>query len=264
MLATMLRTFLALVLMLPVLAGAAAAVNDVETRLVTAVVDGDTLVVDSPVAGTRQIRLAAVEAPRLPLGRPGFPTWPLAHAAREVLETLALGRRVRITYGADALDRHGRLHAQVHRDDGAWLQAEMLRRGFARVRSVPVDRAHVDDLLAVEAAARAAQLGIWSHPFYAVRTPAAVAHDVDSFQIVEGRVTEAVRVGRRIYLNFGDDWRSDFTVSFSTRLLPRFEAAGLAPLSLAGQVIRVRGWIISYNGPMIDVDHPEQIEVATP
>ena len=262
MLGSMLRTLLALALMLPVLAGAAA--SDVETRLVTDVVDGDTLVVDSPVAGTRRIRLATVEAPRLPLGRPGFPTWPLAHAAREVLETLALGRQVRITYGADALDRHGRLHAQVHRDDGAWLQTEVLRRGFARVRSVPGDRAHVDDLLAVEAAARSAKLGIWSHPFYAVRTPAAVAHDVDSFQIVEGRVVEAVRVGKRIYLNFGDDWRSDFTVSIPARLLPRFEAAGLAPLSLSGRVIRVRGWIISYNGPMIDVDHPEQIEVAAP
>ena len=29
----------------------------------------------------------------------------------------------------------------------------------------------------------------------------------------------------------------------------------------SGKQLRVRGWLKSYNGPMIDVTHPEQIEV---
>ena len=41
----------------------------------------------------------------------------------------------------------------------------------------------------------------------------------------------------------------------------RFEAEGIDPLSYGGRRVRVRGWIKSYNGPMIEPSHPEQIEV---
>ena len=30
---------------------------------------------------------------------------------------------------------------------------------------------------------------------------------------------------------------------------------------MEGKRIRVRGWLRSYNGPVIDVTHPEQIEL---
>jgi hypothetical protein len=32
-------------------------------------------------------------------------------------------------------------------------------------------------------------------------------------------------------------------------------------LRLKGRIVRVRGWIKSYNGAMIEATHPEQIEV---
>ena len=43
--------------------------------------------------------------------------------------------------------------------------------------------------------------------------------------------------------------------------LRRFAADEFDIESLAGLRIRVRGWIKSFNGPMIDATHPEQIEV---
>ncbi len=39
------------------------------------VVDGDTLILE----GRTEVRLAGIQAPKLPLGRPGFETWPRAH-----------------------------------------------------------------------------------------------------------------------------------------------------------------------------------------
>ena len=236
--------------------------QNTETALVTAVPDGNTLVVDRALRGTTEIRLAGIEAPKLGLGRPGFSDWPLAHAAREMLEALALGRRVRITYGGAAIDRHRRLHADVRRDDAVWLQDEMLRRGWARVRAFAWGSADLGAMLAREHEARTARLGIWSHPFYAVRTPEAVERDIDSFQIVEGRVVAAARVRTRIYLNFGKDWRTDFTVAIATRDLADFEAAGIVPLALEGRVVRVRGWIDTFNGPLIEATHPAQIEIV--
>jgi len=32
-------------------------------------------------------------------------------------------------------------------------------------------------------------------------------------------------------------------------------------MSLAGRNVRVRGWIHYHNAPMIDITHPEQIEL---
>ena len=71
----------------------------------------------------------------------------------------------------------------------------------------------------------------------------------------------AAVVRGRGYLNFGDDWREDFTVSIGPRDRRRFETAGIDIEDYEGRLVRVRGWVDSFNGPMIEATHPEQIEV---
>lgn len=137
----------------------------------------------------------------------------------------------------------------------------MLANGMARVYSFEDNRVAVEDMLAVERAARAARQGIWSHPFYAVRTVEQSDGLLDTFQIVEGVVLDAAAVRRRVYLNFGTDWRDDFTVSIAPDHVRAFRAAGLEPLDWSGRRIRVRGWLHQRNGPMIEATHPEQIEL---
>jgi len=137
----------------------------------------------------------------------------------------------------------------------------MLGGGLARVYTFPDNRALAAEMLAREAAARDRGLGIWGHPFYRLRTAETVKRDDGTFQIVEARVLKAARVRDRVYLNFAPDWRTDFTVAIEADALPSFAAAGLNPLALEGAQIRVRGWIKTWNGPMIEATHPEQIEV---
>jgi endonuclease YncB( thermonuclease family) len=230
------------------------------TAVVEEVSDGSTIVLDRPVMGSRMLRLAGIEAPRI-AQHPADENWPLAEEARQTLAALSLGRQIRLSFGGLVLDRYRRLTAQVHDENGLWLQGEMVARGMARVRSLPDNGVPVADLLLMEAAARAEMRGIWADPFYRIRSPDEAEGDIDSFQIVEGTVVDRARVRDRIYLNFGPDWRTDFTVSIETRLLKTFEKAALDPMDLKGRKIRVRGWIESRNGPSIDVTHPEQIEV---
>ena len=73
--------------------------------------------------------------------------------------------------------------------------------------------------------------------------------------------TFPAKVKARVYLNFGPDWRTDFTVTLQAKARRLFRKAGLEPLSLEGREIRVRGWLKKFNGPMIEATHPEQIEV---
>ena len=64
-----------------------------------------------------------------------------------------------------------------------------------------------------------------------------------------------------VYLNFGRDWSRDLTVTIGIADVEVFEAEG-GPLDiLAGQRVRVRGWLRQWDGPWIRVDHPEQIEL---
>ncbi len=65
----------------------------------------------------------------------------------------------------------------------------------------------------------------------------------------------------RGYLNFGEDWKTDFTIYLSPRTRRLFEREGLDIEDFEGHVVRVRGWLDSYNGPEIEATHPEQIEV---
>jgi hypothetical protein len=209
-----------------------------------------------------QVRLVGIQAPKLPLGRPDFAPWPLADEAKQALAALALGTRVTLAYGGARVDRHGRRLAHLYRDDGVWLQGEMLRLGLARVYSFEDNRALVAEMLAIEGAARAAGRGIWSEAFYAVRrAEAAAAVPVDSFELVEGRVLSAAVVKGRAFLNFGADWRSDFTVSIAPRHRRLFEREGHDIAAFEGRTIRVRGWVRWWNGPMIEITHPEQIEM---
>jgi micrococcal nuclease len=240
--------------------------------VVTSVTDGDTLtirVTETAEAsarlvregGTAEVRLVGIQAPKLPLGRPHFRAWPLAQQAKDALVGLAQGQEVRLSFGGAPVDRHGRLLAHLYLADGTWLQGEMLSRGLARVYTFADNRSLVPDMLARERAARAARRGIWAVPFYAVRPPDSLDGAVGTFQLVEGVVRSVAEVRGRRYLNFGADWRTDFTVAIPPSARRLFDEAGLGLQALEGRRIRVRGWIKSFNGPMIDATHPEQIEV---
>jgi len=227
--------------------------------VVTAVTDGDTLVLEQGLV----VRLVGIQAPKLPLGRAGFEQQPLAPEAKAALAAMTLGKRVRLSFGGLQTDRYGRALAHLHVEgvDGElWVQGEMVRLGLARVYSFKDNRTMVGELLEVEAEARTANRGIWALAYFAIRQVEDTGDYLDRFEVVEGRVLAAEQVGGRIYLNFGADWRTDFTVSVAPGDTGLFEKAGIDLLSLAGQRIRVRGWSRNFNGPVIDLTHPEQLE----
>ena len=237
-------------------AGAGALVKSGQGRVVE-IVDGDTLFLDDGV----QVRLVGIQAPKLPLGRRNFKAWPLADEAKRVLETLTLGRRVSLSYGGRRMDRYGRALAHLHRDDGLWIQERLLRMGLARVYSFRDNRAVVPEMLAAEGAARTARLGIWGHRWYRIWPQKKLYAGLEGFQLIEGIVLKTALVRGRVYLNFGQDWRQDFTITVAPRDRRLFDRAGFDYQGLAGHRVRVRGWLKHYNGPSIEASHPEQIEI---
>ncbi len=224
---------------------------------VVSVTDGDTLVLDNGVT----VRLVGLQAPKLPLDRPNFKEWPLAGEARRALEDLVLHQRLTLHPATTPTDRWQRMLAHLSRDDGLWVQGEMLRQGWARMYTFPDNRMLASSMRLLEREARAARRGIWRHPYYAVLTPEGAAKALNTFQLVEGKIVDAAEVKGRAYLNFGEDWKTDFTIMVPAKVKRALARQGDDPVSLEGRTVRVRGWLKSYNGPMVELTHPEQLEV---
>ncbi len=225
---------------------------------VARIIDGDTLVLENGA----HVRLTGIQAPKIPLGRPGFKAWPLGEEAKSALAALAAGRAVRLHYGGRRVDRWRRLLAHVE-TDGVWLQGEMLRRGLARVYTFPDNVSRAAELYAAEREARERRAGIWALDWYRIRTPDDTIAAIGTFQIVEGVPLDVATVRGTTYLNFGKDWRTDFTVSVSARDAHRFRGTVPDLKSLRGKSVRVRGWLNRRNGAMLRLTHPEQLEVPS-
>ncbi len=255
----MIRRRIVLALLAVLLAGPSFAASGEEGAVgVREAVDGDTVI----LADGRQVRLVGIQAPKLALGRKNFKDWPLAEDSKRAVAALSVGQRVTLRPGRTPMDRHGRVLAHLHRADGAWVQGEMLRLGLARVYTFPDNRDLAAEMYALEGEARAARRGIWAHPFYAVRGPDDLKNEIGAFQIVAGRVVEATRIKGAVYLNFGPDWRTDFTLRLDGSALKMFRAQGIDPLAFKGQVVEARGWLRFRDGPMIEISHPEQLTPA--
>ncbi|MSO66041.1 MAG: thermonuclease family protein [Alphaproteobacteria bacterium] len=221
------------------------------------VVDGDTVVLDD----RSSVRLVGIQAPKLSLGRAKVADQPLAKESKAALEALTLGRAVTLQFGGLQMDRHGRHLAHLQDDQGRWVQGEMLRRGLARVYTFSDNRSWAADMLALEQEARREARGLWHRDYYRVRTAEEAGRYLGRYEVIEGRVVAAASNKGTVYLNFGPDWRSDFTVTISPRDLRSFRTSRLDPFQWKGRRVRVRGWLKSMNGPMIQATHPEQIEV---
>ncbi|CAK0762294.1 micrococcal nuclease [uncultured Gammaproteobacteria bacterium] len=215
-------------------------------------IDGDTLRLDDG----RELRLAGIEAPK---------TGPLAEQAKSALTKLIQGHSLSVRFGGAKSDRYGRMVGHGQRDDGRWLEGSLVEAGRVRVHTTPDNHALAAELLALEGEARSARRGLWTLRGYVVRDALDdLNRDLDSFQIVEGRVTTVSRRNIGAYLNFGADWRTDFTLFISKSVLHRLEKAGIDPAAWQDKRLRARGWLIKRNGPMIEINHPEQIEVLEP
>ena len=88
-----------------------------------------------------------------------------------------------------------------------------------------------------------------------------MATPVGAYVLVQGRVREVARVQDFVYLNFGPDWRRDFTVRAPAGFARRLAREGLDLAGLEGRNLLVRGPVFETNGPMIELVHPAQIEV---
>jgi endonuclease YncB( thermonuclease family) len=211
----------------------------------------------------RDGRAVHLEGIRLPHAAQDHAPAAIAEQAFQVLNGLARGQRLVVTAVAPKEDRYDRVRGQAFNEDDPepWLQRALLRSGMARVDIAPDRSECAAELYAAEGEARAAHLGLWALTAYAVRNPDGLGFDTGTFQVVQGTVLTAEVKDGRAYIDFGPDWRTDFTVTVAPADMANFRREGVDPRGYAGKTIRVRGIVQQFNGPEIEIANPEQIEV---
>ena len=163
---------------------------------------------------------------------------------------------------ARSLDRHGRLRGQLRGPDGIWLQAAMVESGLAVVDpATDVAPDTLVELLRLERDARASRRGRWADRSLGPNPAEHVVAAPGAFVLVRGIVREVSRRYDLTYLDFGADWRRDFTVRAATKQLADFARDGLDVAGLVGKRILVRGWLFENAGPMVELAHRLQLEV---
>jgi micrococcal nuclease len=217
----------------------------------------------------RMLQLRSVLAPSPTDVVGGAAEWPIAEKARTAVAAWLTGQNVRYRIAGRRPDRYGRFAADLWRADpakpqtpGDWVQAWMLREGLARFAPFRDRSACADVLATAELAARRRTAGLWAldayrtHPAWKYRDLARLRN---TFQIVEGKVRKVSNVRGRVFINFGRDWRRDFTAAVSKRQLRYFDKAGIVLDTLAGRRVEVRGWITYRGGPYVEIEHTHQL-----
>jgi endonuclease YncB( thermonuclease family) len=221
---------------------------------VTEVLAGDLL----RLSDGRVVRLAGIRVPSPDAEEAGAAS--LAEQARAELVRLLDGQTIRLAPAEIAHDRYGRLVAHIERSDGLWLQGALLERGLAQVQTRPGETARAAEMLALERRARAAGRGLWAEAAFRPQDAADLRDSTGHFRIVRGRVLRVAPTESYLYLNFGADWRTDFTVRLRRAELDG-AFAGIEPEGLAGRLVEVRGVVLEAGGPLIELSHLEQLQV---
>ena len=142
--------------------------------VVTFVVDGDTI----ELAGGKRVRLIGIDAPER--------NEPLYGDARVALETMVLGKEVRLEKDISDTDRYGRLLRYVYVGD-VFINLEMVRLGVAAAYTYPPDVAEADVFVSAQREARGDARGMWAS---AVPTtvdaigPAGASFPVEGFSLL--------------------------------------------------------------------------------
>jgi micrococcal nuclease len=221
---------------------------------VTEVLAGDLL----RLSDGRIVRLAGIRVPAADAEHAEAESFALK--ARAELGRLLDGQTIRLAPVASAPDRYGRIVAHIERRDGLWLQGALLEQGLAQVQTRPGEAARVAAMLALEQTARAAGRGLWAIVAFMPQEASALADSTGRFRIVRGRVLRVAPTESHTYLNFGADWRADFTVRVRRSELEG-ALAGTDLEGLAGRLVEVRGVVLEAGGPLIELSHPEQLQV---
>jgi len=226
--------------------------NQIVKAKVVKVLDGDSFVLE----GERQVRILGIDTPEF--GQP------FSEKSKARTEKLILGKIVNIyVCKENPKDKYGRILGIVkigNTDVGYTLVSEGL--AFCYILP-PCGLSLAKKCYDLSNKAEKDKIGIWTSREITPIKAQLAAEAIDKRRTVEGVVLRGFKSKNgNVFLNFGPNYKTDFTIFIYKTCLPNFSSNGIDPTTFyKDKLVRVRGPVIEYNGPEIKVCHPYQIEV---
>jgi len=141
---------------------------DYSDILVKRVIDGDTILLENQ----ERVRLIGIDTPEMhesdKLYRDCQKTKQdvktikaLGRRAYEFTRQLVEGKRVSLVFDVERKDKYGRLLAYVYLKDGTFVNAEIIKQGYASLLTIPPDVKFADLFLKLYHEARENKRGLW-------------------------------------------------------------------------------------------------------
>jgi len=212
------------------------------------VVDGDTL----ELVSGQMVRLLGIDTPER--GEP------MADLATDMLKAL-VGTGSITLLSCTERDRYGRF-LSVIQSGGVNVNLSLVKEGVALPLLIPPCGIPIaEDVLAVASEAARAGKGLYSGKAMRIVSHLAADTLIGERAMVQGKIVGLSKGPKAWHLNFGDDYRTDFTAVLFSNGRERYSELGVMPESLVGSEVLVIGKVKSYNGPEIIVNGPGQIIV---
>ncbi len=157
-------------------------------------------------------------------------------------------------------DRYGNSFAEIKMPgNNKLLEEEILNKGLSLVYFIDKEE-NSDKFFAAENIARQNKIGIWkeirildanniSNNYNAI---------LNKFVIARGVVKGVYTSKQNTFINFGNDWKTDFTAQIANKTLKDYPDFNIE--KIIGKRIMLRGWLENYNGPFIKIYNPQNIE----
>ncbi len=222
------------------------------------VIDGDTVILSTG----QSLRYIGIDSPETWIRRGDefvYEPEPFGPEATQFNKELVEGKRVRVEFDLVRKDRYGRLLGYCFIDD-FFVNEELIRQGYAVLYTFPPNVKYVDLLVEAQKDARKNRRGIWQ--MYETISHSQAQDYIGQVRAVRGRVLSTYESDRIIFLNFGPDYKKDFTAVIFKNVLKFFDQKGIDPAEFyKGRVVEVSGVIGEHNGPEITVSSPTEIRV---
>ena len=143
-------------------------VGNYDNVLVVRAVDGDTL----KLANNERVRLIGIDTPEMheseklyrdsrKSGQDVKTIQALGKRSYAFTRSLVEGKTVRLEFDVEKRDKYKRLLAYVYLPDGTFVNAEIVKQGYASLMTYPPNVKHADEFRALYQQAREQRLGLW-------------------------------------------------------------------------------------------------------
>lgn len=159
-------------------------------------------------------------------------------------------------------NRMGHDLAHVFTVDGhRWVNGMLVEKGLARVMPTQTNDEMNAALMTLEKTPRESKTGVWAAGKWDVLSPDTAQDGIGEYRVVEGVVYKVANIRNKTYLNFGADWKTDFTVMLDAKTRTALSRSGIDIPALEGKRVQIRGYIRNYNGPYMELEHPARLHL---